>query len=151
VAKTNQEIYVDARKKKIALFDDREDNRAIMRKLFEREFHFAEYSDGASALDDLSSDPPDLLLLDICMPGMNGFEVLRKLRADRRFEKLIVVAFTGAATPEDASLYERAGFDYLICKPVNPLAVMNEVRALLQVRAVMEGLSVRFLQRVAHC
>jgi CheY-like chemotaxis protein len=141
---------VDPRKK-IAIVDDGDDNRLIMRKLFEREFRFAEYSDGATALDHLASDPPDLLLLDICMPGMDGFEVLKELRADRRLENLIVVAFTAAARPEDARRYEIAGFDYLICKPVNPVAVINEVRALLQVRAVMEGLAVRHPRRVARC
>lgn len=150
MAKTNPEIAVDARKK-IAIVDDGEDNRAIMRNLFEREFHIAEYSDGTSALDDLTSDPPDLLLLDICMPGMNGLEVLNKLRADRRFKNVIVVAFTAAARPEDACRYQIAGFDYLICKPVNPLAALSEVRALLQVRAVMEGLAVRVPHRAAFC
>jgi CheY-like chemotaxis protein len=150
VAKTNPEIAEDARKK-IAIVDDGEDNRLIVRKLFEREFEFVEYSDGARALDELSSDPPDLLLLDICMPGMSGFDVLKKLRADRRFGNLIVVAFTAGARPEDACRYEIAGFDYLICKPVNPLAVLSEVRALLQVRAMMEALAFRQSPRAARC
>jgi CheY-like chemotaxis protein len=141
---------VDARKK-IAIADDGEDNRLILRKLFEREFRVAEYADGASALDGLVWDPPDLLLLDICMPGMNGFEVLKKLRADRRFENLIVVAFTASARPDDACRYQIAGFDYLICKPVNPQAVMCEVRALLQVRAVVEGLAARFPAGTLSC
>jgi CheY-like chemotaxis protein len=82
---------------------------------------------------------------------MTGFDVLKKLRADRRFGNLIVVAFTAGARPEDACRYEIAGFDYLICKPVNPLAVLSEVRALLQVRAMMEALAFRQSPRAARC
>jgi CheY-like chemotaxis protein len=119
-------------RKKIAIIDDLEDNRVIMRKVLELDFTVSDYSDGASALQDLPADPPDLLLLDISMPGMDGFQVLERLRANPRLERVVVVAFTAFANADDAHLYTAAGFDHLIGKPVLDIhALRVELRGLM--------------------
>lgn len=119
-------------KTKIAIVDDLEDNRVIMRKVLEREFSVSDYSDGPSALDGLPADPPHILLLDISMPEMDGFQVLKRLRAHPRLSGIVVVAFTGFATPDEAHIYEAAGFDHLIGKPVVDIQALRvELRGLV--------------------
>jgi CheY-like chemotaxis protein len=120
-------------KKKIAIVDDLEDNRVIMRKVLEREFSVSDYSDGPSALDGLPADPPDILLLDISMPVMDGFQVLKQLRAHPILGGIVVVAFTALATPDEAHIYAAAGFDHLIGKPVVDVhGLREELRGLVE-------------------
>lgn len=104
-------------KKRIVIVDDSDDNRAIMRRVLEREFEVGDYADGPSAIDGLIAEPAHLVLLDISMPVMDGYEVLRRLRADPRLDDLIVVAFTALATDAERSDYLEMGFDDLIVKP----------------------------------
>jgi CheY-like chemotaxis protein len=119
-------------KRKIAIVDDTEDNRFIVRKVLEREFLVADYADGESALEELSIEPPDLILLDICMPEMDGFEVLRRLRAHPTLHNVCAVAFTACASAEDIVSYHGAGFDHFIGKPVLNLDhLLTDVRELV--------------------
>jgi CheY-like chemotaxis protein len=128
----DRECDVNNDRKKIAIVDDLEDNRVIMRKVLELDFNVSDYSDGASALRDLPADPPDLLLLDISMPEMDGFQVLERLRANPRLSGVVVVAFTAFATEHDANVYAAAGFDHLIGKPVLDIhALRAELRDLM--------------------
>jgi CheY-like chemotaxis protein len=70
--------------------------------------------DGPAALDALRSDPPDLLLLDLQMPGMSGWDVMRTLRADRAFDKLPIVVCSAATSHQSRDEAIRAGAqDYL--------------------------------------
>lgn len=77
-------------------------------------------ADGPSGLEQASASIPDLIICDIGLPGqMNGYEVARKLRSDRRFERTTLMALTGYCRDEDKKLSRDAGFDLHIAKPVD--------------------------------
>ena len=118
-------------KKRIVIVDDADDNRAIMRRVLEGEFDVGDYADGPSALEGLAVEPAHLVLLDISMPVMDGFEVLRRMRADPRLCDLLVVAFTALATEAERSDYVEMGFDDLILKPAGVEPFRARVRELL--------------------
>ena len=62
---------------------------------------------------------PEIVLLDIGLPGMNGYEVARQFRADHRFDNTLLVAVTGYGSPEDRLLSHQAGFNAHLVKPVD--------------------------------
>lgn len=101
----------------IAVVEDNEDNRLLMRALLEERFHVREYPDGSSALAGVLEVQPDLVLLDLALPGMDGLEVMRRLRAlaDR---PLIIVAVTAHAMLGDRERLLEAGFDHYASKPI---------------------------------
>ncbi len=76
--------------------------------------------DGLSGLSAAEDFEPDLILLDIGLPGMDGFEVARQLRRRPRFKNVFLVALTGYGRDEDRRLAEEAGFDLHLVKPVDP-------------------------------
>jgi CheY-like chemotaxis protein len=80
---------------------------------------------GPEALQEARSFRPDLVLLDIGMPGMDGFEVARLLRQDQGGEKIVLVALTGYAQDHDRGKSQEAGFDNHLVKPVDVDALRN--------------------------
>ena len=74
--------------------------------------------DGASALALLDSFKPDIVLLDIGMPGMDGYDVARRIRAERAFDRVLLVALTGYGQEEDRRRCAEAGFDHHLVKPL---------------------------------
>jgi len=76
--------------------------------------------DGAAALEAAHADRPDVIFLDIGMPGMDGYEVARRLRDDPVLRGAVLVALTGWGQPEDRRRSREAGFDHHIVKPVDP-------------------------------
>lgn len=76
------------------------------------------YEDGLAALEGIGRHPPDLVLLDISLPGMDGTEVLGRLRRDKRLVDLPVVALTAHAMYGDRTTYLSMGFNGYISKPI---------------------------------
>jgi CheY-like chemotaxis protein len=74
--------------------------------------------DGPSALVSIEAKRPEIVLLDIGLPGMDGYEVARTLRADRRFDDVFLVAVTGYGQEDDRQRAKAAGFDRHLVKPV---------------------------------
>jgi CheY-like chemotaxis protein len=74
--------------------------------------------DGPSALALLDSFKPDIVLLDIGMPGMDGYDVARRIRAERAFDRVLLVALTGYGQEEDRRRCADAGFDHHLVKPL---------------------------------
>jgi CheY-like chemotaxis protein len=85
--------------------------------------------DGQQALEAFASFPADIVLLDIGMPGMNGYEVARRMRAGPRGRDLLLVALTGWGQEEDKRRARDAGFDEHIRKPVDPELLSALIRA----------------------
>jgi len=75
---------------------------------------------------------PDLVLMDIQLPGINGMEALRQVRGDPGCAKIPVVAFTASVTPTDRSQISAAGFDAFISKPINLKEFLETVKRLLE-------------------
>lgn len=101
----------------IALVEDNADNRLIARLMLRDRYRLVEYEDGPSALEGIRRRPPDLVLLDISLPGMDGTQVLDGLRGAFG-GRLPVVAFTAHAELARTDLLRQLGFDDLVLKPV---------------------------------
>jgi two-component system, cell cycle response regulator DivK len=112
-----------------------EDNAAsselIMEVLSGRGYEIIEVCDGRQALQKIEELEPDLVLLDIQLPILDGFAVLSQLRQNPRFAKLCVVAVTANVMKEDREKGLRAGFDAYISKPIDAAALRLQVDQLL--------------------
>ncbi len=75
--------------------------------------------DGQAALKTFSAWRPDVILLDIGMPGMDGYEVARRVRQQMASRKVMLIALTGWGQEKDRKLAREAGFDYYLLKPVD--------------------------------
>ena len=114
----------------IALVDDDKNILASVTMLLEQEgYHVRSYSDGASALTALSATPPDLAILDIKMPRMDGLELLRRLRQNA---DLPVIFLTSKDEEIDELMGLNAGADDYIRKPFSQRLLLERVRAVLR-------------------
>ena len=103
---------------RIAVVEDNPDNRLLVHAILEDRYAISEYETGAEALAGIRGEWPDLVLLDISLPGMDGTEVLRRLRDDPEHGRLPVIALTAHAMAGDREKYLAAGFDEYISKPI---------------------------------
>lgn len=104
--------------KKIAVVEDNPDNRLLVRVMLEDQYKVTAYENGFDALEGLKHDIPDLVLLDISLPHMDGTEVLRRLRADSTLCRVPVIALTAHAMAGDREKYLGAGFNDYVPKPI---------------------------------
>ena len=88
-------------KPKIAVVEDNLDNRLLVQAILEDEYEISEYENGMEVLDSLADDIPDLVLLDISLPGMDGTEVLQWVRSQELLNNLPVIALTAHAMSGD--------------------------------------------------
>ncbi len=91
-------------------------------------------SDGLEAVAKARTESPDLVILDLRMPGLDGFETLRTLRADERFASTPFLAFTANAMQGDRERAMAEGFDGYVSKPVSIAGLRAEVERLLTLR-----------------
>ena len=101
----------------IAIVEDNADNRLLLQAILDGQYDLVEYENGVDALAGLAAALPDLVLLDISLPGMDGNEILARIRADTRLRKLPVIALTAHAMSGDREKYLAAGFNDYITKP----------------------------------
>jgi CheY-like chemotaxis protein len=121
--------------KKIAVVEDNPDNRLLVRVILESLYEVAEYESGFAALAGWQQEKPDLVLLDVSLPEMDGTEVLQRLRADERLRDLPVIALTAHAMTGDREKFIGAGFDDYVTKPiVDETVLLNAIEKLLTTR-----------------
>ncbi len=89
---------------------------------------------GQQTLDAVAKSPPDLILLDIMMPRMSGYEVCQRLKTDKATHEIPIVMVTALAEMGDIEKAVQAGADDFLTKPVNKLELTTRVRSLLRVR-----------------
>jgi CheY-like chemotaxis protein len=102
----------------IAVVEDNADNRLLLQAILDGAYTLVEYDNGVDALAGLSASLPELVLLDISLPGMDGNEILARIRADERLRHLPVIALTAHAMSGDREKYLAAGFNDYITKPI---------------------------------
>ena len=108
-------------RRRILVVDDNEDAALSMGLLLEQDGHEVQYAyEGRSALDVAQVFEPEVALLDIGLPGLNGFEVAQQLRARPQTAGALLVALTGYGQSEDRQRTQAAGFDHHLVKPVEP-------------------------------
>jgi two-component system CheB/CheR fusion protein len=105
---------------KVLVVEDNDDASEMLRYLLEREGHQVwTATNGAAALEAAVTHRPDVMLSDLGLPGMLGYEVARAFRADERLRGIRLVALTGYGRPEDKQRCQNAGFDVHLTKPVD--------------------------------
>jgi two-component system CheB/CheR fusion protein len=105
--------------RRVLVVEDNADAREALTMLLEETGHDVRAAaDGMEALSQAEQFIPDVVLLDIGLPGLDGYEVARQLRASPRSADALLVAITGYGQPEDRALARAAGFDYHLLKPV---------------------------------
>jgi CheY-like chemotaxis protein len=113
---------------RILIADDNADLAESMAMLLRLEGHEVRIAfDGSSALALAEEFEPNAALLDIGMPGLNGYELARELRSRRNGHGLLLIAATGYGQPEDRVRTEAAGFDFHMVKPLDPRTVAAEI------------------------
>ena len=117
--------------KKILLVDDDPRMRALMRATLGDDFELDEAGDGKEALTHVQSDPPDLILLDVIMPGMDGLETCALLKRDPKTNSIPVVILTGQGSQLDVRQGKEAGADDYFIKPFSPTALLDKVYEVL--------------------
>ncbi len=133
---------------RILVVDDNRVNRHLLLALLERDgFHAVDVAeDGIDALERLPAFRPDLILLDLMMPRMDGFEMCRRLRADPQWQDLPVLVQSSLNQAGDRARAFAAGATDYVTKPLNALELLARVRIHLQKRALLRDLT-QFRQR----
>ena len=128
-------------KKKLLIVDDNRENRYMLRSLLEGHgYSVAEAHDGAEALEQAFLNPPDAVITDLLMPGMDGFALCRAWMADERLWRKAFIVYTATYTePKDRKLVLDLGADAYLIKPSEPEVLVNVVEeALEKVRPKIE-------------
>jgi CheY-like chemotaxis protein len=86
---------------------------------------------GREGIDLAKREPPDAILLDISMPGMDGFSVFQELQADPTTQSIPVILMTAKALPDDFQQFTEMGFAGVVLKPFDPLTVCRQIADLL--------------------
>lgn len=117
----------------VLIVDDEPDNRGVVELVFQ--FYNAKVraaSSGEECLRLLQQERPTLLLIDIQMPGMDGYELFKKVRENADWQDIQIVAVTAYAKPEDQQRIMAAGFDGYIGKPVSVVSLIDELEQVIK-------------------
>src|SRR5688572_18827428 len=133
-----------ATKRRILVVDDHEDNVEVLRARLEaRGYDVRGANSGQEALDTVKGWVPDLILLDVMMPDMDGLEVVRRLKADRNLPFIPVIMQTALDSTERMVAGLEAGADDYVTKPINFAELEARVRSLLRIKKLQEALAER--------
>ncbi|CAA9324337.1 MAG: hypothetical protein AVDCRST_MAG11-2155 [uncultured Gemmatimonadaceae bacterium] len=102
----------------VAVVEDNADNRLLLQAILDGLYDVQEYETAEAALDAFGRGAPDVILLDISLPGMSGVELVQRLRADPALRHVPVIALTAHAMAGDRETYLAAGFDAYVTKPI---------------------------------
>lgn len=117
---------------RVLVVDDYADARMIVREILDYSgFFVLEAANGPDALRRALEDAPDIILMDLSLPGLDGTEVTKRLRLDERTKATPVIAFTAHALQEDQQRALDAGCDRVLVKPCQPADIVNAVRETL--------------------
>ncbi len=130
---------------KVLIVDDDALNRQVLADLLKPEYTVLLAKNGAQTLERAMRHAPDLILLDVMMPDMDGYDVLRHLRADPQTKHIAVIFISGLDRPEDEANGLKMGAADYIAKPFNATVVM--ARVALHLEVVRQR---RILERLAH-
>ncbi len=123
---------------RILVVDDLPDNYFLLQTVLEMEGYVVEVADsGRAALESIAFHPPNLVLLDVMMPGMNGFEVTRCLRQNLSLPYIPILLVTGYSEPTPADGFE-VGADGFIRKPIDFDDLLLQIRTILQPKNSIE-------------
>ena len=127
---------------RILVVDDVEDNREIVRARLESQGYLVSTADdGEAALAAVTAAPPDLILLDIMMPKLDGIETVKRLKADASLPFIPVILLTAKTDTKDVVAGLEAGADEYLTKPFDHGALMARVKAMLRIKGLQDQVS----------
>lgn len=116
----------------ILVADDEPHIVSLVRATLEDDhIRIVEAADGEEALELARAERPEVILLDVHMPGLDGVEVCRRLRSDPLFERAKIIILTAAAQKADEARGRAAGADHYLTKPFSPIRLLSIVQALV--------------------
>ena len=116
--------------RRVLVIEDNPDAREMFRMMLELAGHeVLEAGDGLEGLEMLKAQRPDVAVIDVGLPGLNGYEIARRFRQEQGSEDVMLVALTGYGTPDARERSRQAGFDHHLIKPVNAEALQEILRA----------------------
>jgi len=116
----------------ILIIEDNEKNMKLARDVLQAKgYHTLEAVTGEDGVRLAREKVPDLVLMDIQLPGIDGIEAFRQIRADGKTARIPVVALTASVTPTDRSAISAAGFDAFIGKPINLKEFLETVKRVI--------------------
>jgi len=114
---------------KILVVEDQEDNRQILRDLLGSvDYEIVEAENGEAALTAVVAHKPDLILMDIQLPIMDGYEATRRIKAMPEFKSIPIIVVTSYALSGDEGKARDAGCDAYVTKPYSPRALLAKIR-----------------------
>jgi two-component system cell cycle response regulator DivK len=118
--------------KRILVVEDQEDNRTILRDLLGAAgYELIEAADGAEGVKLAQQEKPDLILMDIQLPVMDGYEAMRRIKGDAALKSTPIIAVTSYALSGDEAKARAAGCDGYVTKPFSPRELLAKVRQYL--------------------
>ncbi|MEA3316917.1 MAG: response regulator, partial [Bacteroidota bacterium] len=106
----------------------------IIREVLDYHYDIEFASDGEEALNLAQKNVPDILLLDIMMPKMDGFDVCKILRKDSKFNNTIIIMLTALSDKDSKSKGLKLGADEFLTKPFNPIDLRNKIKLMLRLK-----------------
>jgi CheY-like chemotaxis protein len=130
-----------AEKNRILIADDNQPNRELLEAyLSDIDCDVEHAADGQETLGKVQSFKPDLILLDVMMPKLSGFEVCQKLKADAKLRKIMILMVTALNEAGDIERAVKAGTDDFLSKPVNKTELLKRVENMLKLKDVTDEL-----------
>ena len=118
--------------KRILVVEDQEDNRQIIRDMLTfTDYKIMEAESGEQALEAVATEPPDLILMDIQLPGIDGYETTRRIKADPTLRSIPIIAVTSYALSGEEQKARAAGCDEYVPKPYSPRQLLAKIRQYL--------------------
>jgi two-component system, cell cycle response regulator DivK len=118
--------------KRILIVEDQEDLRGVLRDLLSGSgYAVVEAADGQDGVTKAKSERPDLVLMDIQLPVMNGYEATRQIKADPNLKATPVIAVSSFAMKGDEEKARSSGCDHYVTKPYSPLQLLRVIRGYL--------------------
>ncbi len=133
--------------KKILIVDDEIMNLALEKHALSGEYEVTSATSGEEALQCLEEEIPDMILLDIEMPGIDGMEVARIMKADDRYKEIPIVFLTADSEPETEAKCLEMGADDFIIKPFVPIVMQSRIGRIFELRELREALEVQLVQK----
>jgi two-component system cell cycle response regulator DivK len=115
--------------KRILVVEDQEDNRIILRDLLsDAGYEVIEVGDGEKALSAAAAHYPDVIIMDIQLPLLDGYEATRRIKADPALRRIPIIVVTSYALSDDETKARAAGCDAYVAKPFSPRALLAKIR-----------------------
>lgn len=116
---------------KVMIVDDLDDNRNLLKMILEDDYSLCEARTGLECLMNIPQEKPDVILLDVYMPGISGYEVCKRIKRNPATAMIPVIFMSSAQTYKDQLTGYQAGGDAHIARPINEQVLVKKIRATL--------------------